>query len=161
MTSTLTTSTCRYCGRTVTQTDEGWVDTEATGDDRVWRETCDANESFFANHAPMPTLSERMDFDHVIQVNPDGWITEPKGVYGPELIDDEIATSEWTLLDGFSGQQGYSGPMMHASEQIGGGLERHILANPGQYVALVNYTTDDEEPESWAVAFRPTPDQEV
>lgn len=109
------------------------------------------------------TLSEIMDFDHVIEVHPDGTITEPKGVYGPELFDDEITSSdsEWTLLDGFSGQYRYSGPMMHQSEYIGGGLERHIRSNPGQYVALVNYTADDSEPESWAVAFRPTPTQEV
>lgn len=107
------------------------------------------------------TLSEMMDFDHVIEVHLDGTITEPAGVYGPALFDDEIDSSEWTLLDGFSGQQGYSGPMMHASEYIGGGLERHIRATPGQYVALVNIPADDEEPTEWAVAFRPTPDQEV
>jgi hypothetical protein len=43
----------------------------------------------------------------------------------------------WTLLSGFTGQDGYNGPVMHASEYVGGGLERHIRETPGYYVVLI------------------------
>jgi hypothetical protein len=29
-----------------------WVDPDATGDDSVWRETCDAHDTFIADHEP-------------------------------------------------------------------------------------------------------------
>jgi hypothetical protein len=32
--------------------DGGWVDPEATGDDAIWRETCDAADTFIADHEP-------------------------------------------------------------------------------------------------------------
>jgi hypothetical protein len=41
---------CDHCGRVVEQTDEGWADPEATGDDEIWRLVCDENDSFLANH---------------------------------------------------------------------------------------------------------------
>lgn len=43
---------CRHCGRTLTRTSDGWVDPAATGDDAVWRETCDAHDTFAAEHEP-------------------------------------------------------------------------------------------------------------
>lgn len=67
----------------------------------------------------------------------------------------------WYLLRGFSNQYGYAGPLLHPSEFIGGGLERHILAHPGLYVALpVHELLDDSdddviESESWVIAHRP------
>jgi hypothetical protein len=45
-------TTCRHCGRVIVQCDGGWVDPEATGDDSVWRETCDAHDTFTAEHEP-------------------------------------------------------------------------------------------------------------
>jgi len=101
--------------------------------------------------ATIDTLNDMMEFDHVIRVHADGTVTDEPGVYAPDLHDDDEPIG-WTLLDGYSGQYGYSGPIMHASEYIGGGLARDILATPGVYVALVNYLSDDEEPEGWAVA---------
>ena len=42
---------CRHCGRHVVKDDEGrWVDPEADGDDAIWRETCDAHDTFTAEH---------------------------------------------------------------------------------------------------------------
>ena len=64
----------------------------------------------------------------------------------------ELSTDKWELLDGYSGQDRYSGPIMHASEYVGGRMERDILATPGVYVALVDYCLDDSDPEGWAVA---------
>lgn len=36
---------CVHCGRTVTREDGSWIDPEATGDDVVWREVCDGNDT--------------------------------------------------------------------------------------------------------------------
>ena len=48
----VTTATCRHCERTVQLEDGRWVDPEATGDDSVWRETCDQHDTFTAEHEP-------------------------------------------------------------------------------------------------------------
>lgn len=100
------------------------------------------------------TLNNFMEFDHVIRVHPDGTVSEPEGIYAPELHEGELSGNGWTLLNGYSGQQGYRGPIMHASEFIGGGMADDILSAPGLYVSLVD-GTDDGEPEGWAVAFTP------
>lgn len=48
--------TCRYCQRDIIDDDGRWVDPNATGDDSVWRETCDAHNTFAAEHEPvLPT----------------------------------------------------------------------------------------------------------
>jgi hypothetical protein len=44
---------CKHCGRSICLDEDGrWVDPEATGDDRLWRETCDAHDTFVAEHEP-------------------------------------------------------------------------------------------------------------
>jgi hypothetical protein len=46
-------STCRHCHRTIVYKGGGrWVDPEARGDDIIWRETCESNETFTAEHEP-------------------------------------------------------------------------------------------------------------
>lgn len=112
-------------------------------------------------------LSDVMEFDHVIQVHADGTVTDDhpdvRSLWAPELLDGILSGSDgWTLLDGYSGQDRYTGPEMHASESIGGQMAADILARPGFYVALVaNYSPEDEEAEldaeGWAVAYRPAP----
>jgi hypothetical protein len=105
-------------------------------------------------------LNNRMEFDHVVRVHADGSVTDESGVYAPELFGEELDDGTWALMNGYSGQYGYSGPIMHASEFIGGGMARDILAAPGLYVALVSYVpTDDEDNDEdnisgWAVAYR-------
>lgn len=44
---------CRNCGRDVVLEAGVWVDPDATGDDAMWRETCDASETFTAPHEPI------------------------------------------------------------------------------------------------------------
>jgi hypothetical protein len=99
-----------------------------------------------------------MEFDHVIRVHDDGTVTSVPGARVPELFDEELYSPEWSLMNGYSGQYGYAGPIMHSSEFIGGGLERDILAQPGLYVSLVSYVTtedeDDDDISGWAVAYR-------
>lgn len=100
------------------------------------------------------TLNARMEIDHVIEVTDTGDVVDRSDMYAPSLYDSALeTTSEWTLLDGFSGQDRYSGPIMHASEYVGGRMATWILEHPGIYVALVDYPLDDTEPEGWAVAF--------
>lgn len=51
--STQTVATCRHCERTIVLDDHDvWVDPEATGDDKMRRELCDAHDSFPASHEP-------------------------------------------------------------------------------------------------------------
>ena len=45
--------TCRHCGRYIKLVGDVWIDPEATGDDSVWREGCDAHDTFTANHEPV------------------------------------------------------------------------------------------------------------
>jgi hypothetical protein len=46
-------TTCKHCGRDIVEDRRGvWVDPEATGDDSIWRETCDAHDTFTAEHEP-------------------------------------------------------------------------------------------------------------
>ena len=108
---------------------------------------------------PTPsTLNAIMEFDHVITVCHDGTVTDgPPGVYAPSLLDGDISDSCWRLLNGWSGQYRYSGPVMHNSEYIGGRMAEHILNTPGVYVAIVSDYTPEEEDgelitEGWAVA---------
>lgn len=102
-------------------------------------------------------LSHVMEFDRVIRVHADGTVSFPNDIWAPELHDGDLLGDEWGLLDGYSGQYRYSGPMMHQSEFIGGQMARDILERPGYYVALVNYEIDDDEPTEWAVARREPP----
>ena len=72
----------------------------------------------------------------------------------------EPVAEGYELLTGWTGQYGYSGAAMHASEYIGGALARHILETPGYWQAaavypLCDHNGDDCAPESWAVAFFP------
>ena len=116
-------------------------------------------------------LNSVMEFDHVIQVHEDGTVSDGTGLYAPELnaINDgdgqhtpdtdpelhrQAASTGWTLETGWTGQDRYSGPCMHQSEYIGGGLARYILDTPGYWVAVVVYEDDDSDPTCWAVAHR-------
>ena len=107
------------------------------------------------------TLNSVMDFDHVIRVHKDGTVTDAPDVWAPEMHDGELEAYDhipnqpvgWSLMTGYTGQDSYYGPCMHASEFIGGDMARDILSAPGYYVALVDYPSDDTEPESWAVAY--------
>lgn len=134
------------------------------------------------NIMPEKSLSDYMDFDHVIEVHKDGTITEPSDVscYAELNVsmqgEDEFSLSEgWTLMtNGYTGQWGYRGPVMHSSEFIGGRLETDILSTPGYYVALVvnaycDYSGEtscteesgcDCEPAGWAIAFKPSSESE-
>lgn len=109
-------------------------------------------------------LDDVMEFDHPVTVKDGKVVDAPANVYAPELtwyegdyddsdLESQANNSGWELLRGYTGQDGYNGPIMHASEFIGGGLEKDILAEDGTYVAVsVESENRDDEPVGWAVA---------
>lgn len=113
------------------------------------------------------TLSDVMEFDHVIMVGDDRTVTDaPSSAYAPEVTwqngTHHVSGEGWDLMNGYSGQQSYSGPVMHPSEFIGGGMADDILNEPGLYVAVTVTALDidaDEEDDviGWAVARRDVP----
>lgn len=77
------------------------------------------------------TLNDLLEFDHVVIVAEDGTVSDtPRDVDAPSLYDGELDDASWSMLDGYSGQDRYSGPIMHNSEFVGEGcrMERDILA---------------------------------
>lgn len=104
-------------------------------------------------------LNTIMEMDHPVWVDHDGRVRDVAfPVYAPECFDDgeggidTCGDTDWTALTGYSGQDRYSGPIMHPSEYIGGALAEDILAEPGVYVAVVVDDPDTgEEPSGWAV----------
>lgn len=48
-----TMTTCRHCERGIVKEHGIWIDPEATGDDRIWRETCGAHDTMTAEHEPV------------------------------------------------------------------------------------------------------------
>ena len=102
------------------------------------------------------------EFEHPFTVHADGSVTDaPSGVYAPEVLhseedDIEIFGAGWVALTGYTGQYGYHGAVMHASEQFAGGIAEDVIAEPGTYVLVVVEVMpedDDPEPEpaGWAV----------
>jgi hypothetical protein len=123
-------------------------------------------------------LNDMMEFDHVVMVRADGTVTGgPPGVHAPESVietdaDGQVLASheqewreslrrqEWEVFtDGYSGQYGYAGPVMHSSEYIGGHLAEDIARAPGLYAAVL-VDCADGEPAGWAVVFRRVPFRE-
>lgn len=98
---------------------------------------------------PTPdTLNDLVEFDHPFTIHPDGTMTDgPRDLYAPDLTDDELdGDDRWRMVTGYSGQHGYSGPIMHNSEYLGGGMARDVLAHPGTYVVVVSrYLCTDTE----------------
>lgn len=119
-------------------------------------------------------INKLMEFGHVVAVMPDGRVIDTDegfnylDVHAPEVVIDydgpfaEAQISKqhdadmveylreqgWEVLSGYSGQHGYSGPVMHQSEFIGGGLEGRIRKEPGYWVALtVEIHPKEDDPE--------------
>jgi len=74
-------TTCRHCERDIVLDVFGsWIDPQATGDDILWRETCDANDTFEAYHEPMP-----------------------KGTIGRAFVELDVARLEASALESDNG----------------------------------------------------------
>ena len=111
-------------------------------------------------------LNSVMEFDTVIYSAGNGYVETVTAIWSPELyfyLDPsepngmyrQELTEPWELMNGYSGQYGYSGPVMHPSEFIGGKMATDILEQEGYYVAVTaSYERPDAEPDidGWAVA---------
>lgn len=110
-------------------------------------------------NATRDTLNAAIDFDSPFRVLSGGRIeTYLPNVYGPEvylLVDkegngvgsEEIEGDGWSPVTGYSGQHGYSGPCMHTSEYLGGGMARDVLEDTG---AVYVVTTVESVPD-WEI----------
>lgn len=106
------------------------------------------------------TLNSMVEFDCPFTINADGTFSDRvEGVYSPEVYhvegaqapgDVEVGSDEWeTWSDGCTGQYGYNGAVMHASERLAGGMARQMLDEPGTYVVCAvecDPTEDDPDP---------------
>lgn len=140
-------------------------------------------------------IDDLMQFDHVVAVMPDGRVIDtdegfnPLDVHAPVVemgydgpfedaqigkehdaaMMEHLRKQGWEVLSGYSGQYSYSGPVMHRSEFIGGGLEDRIREEPGFWVALTVEIhpgpEDDDETESevvgWIVARKIGSEDEI
>lgn len=170
-------TTCAHCGRSIERDAlDGWIDPLATDDDSVWRETCDAHDTFRAEHEPSIDVAalartiQAFEFEHVFTLHEDGTITEPAGIYAPNVYDDPagdvaIEDDRWRCMTGLTGQDHYRGAVMHASEYIGRGVAQAMLEmcqdEPTTFaVVVVEVLADDgldgtwgHEPAGWAIAY--------
>lgn len=104
-------------------------------------------------------LNAIMECDHVIVSYGDDTVADDIPVpHAPSILDGEPDGMSWSLLDGYSMQHGYRGPIMHDSEFIGAKLAEHILSHAGYYVAVPALWSPDGDRdgefvgEGWAVA---------
>lgn len=79
-------------------------------------------------------LSDRMEFDHVIEILDDGSVIDRNDLFAPEFFESEVISDKWIVFGEY-----------HNSEFIGGGLERTLLERPGVYVCVVNVWENDDE----------------
>jgi hypothetical protein len=92
------------------------------------------------------TLSDAVEFDSPFRVYEGGKIGDAEDIYAPELMDGELLGDGWAFISGYSGQDGYSGPIMHSSEYLGGKMAQDVLDEPGLYCMVPAYYTNDEDP---------------
>ena len=169
-------STCADCGASIERDPEGetnrtWHHNDGDKHDHEAKPSGGDKES---RRRIAASLNDLMEFDHPVVSDGNGNVTDaPSGVYAPEVsvdLDDEgqmtsldpsdiYVSSPWMLLNGFSGQDRYPGPIMHPSEFVGGGLETYIRENPGVYATVVvtgiGGPEDDDNAVGWAVAYMP------
>lgn len=114
------------------------------------------------------TLNDNVEFDcpFIVGAQDDGEtiIEDDPDTYAPCVIDYidrdgssigemDVDDSAWEPVSGYSGQHGYRGPEMHASEFLGGGMARDVLADTGAVYVIVAVTNlpeweaTDEETE--------------
>ncbi len=96
-------------------------------------------------------LNAVMEFDHVIEVLPTGWVRPRADIYAPSVYEGEPEDEAWVPLKGYSSQGSgiinqAENHVMHDCESIGGQLARDILAKPGIYVACyITWPGESEE----------------
>ena len=102
-------------------------------------------------------LNSLVKFDSAFIVTSEG-IEDAHEVYVPavqnaDVRDIYIESTNWEALTGYTGQYGYNGAVLHASETLSGGLARDILEDVGGIyaVTVVEDMDDPENPAGWCV----------
>lgn len=113
----------------------------------------------------MASLSDKMEFDHVIQVLENGTAISSDGISSPDevwfdpSVNGDVDCGEgWTPMVGHSVHIGSA--CFHPSEFIGEGLSNYILSEPGFYVSVIVRDIDSEEGSDdivgWAILHKPS-----
>jgi hypothetical protein len=106
-----------------------------------------------------------VEFDHPFKITKRGeilgsdwiWNVPQFALHAPEVYHsdendvDILSDWWWAYSGGYTGQFGYSGPVMHASELLGGRLERDMMADPGIYVVTSVECYDSDDAAGWIV----------
>lgn len=99
-------------------------------------------------------LNSAVEFDSPFEVLPHGLVIAAHDVWAP-VVEGETTPDGWAFVDGYSGQYGYRGPIMHVSEYLGGRMAADVMAEPGVYV-VVEPNDDDprctvcDDPIEWS-----------
>lgn len=114
---------------------------------------------------------QSIDFDVPFVLNGDAAESFGGPIWAPPAYADEsgdhVDSPDWEFVSqGLTGQYGYAGPVMHASEFIGAGIARHLeeLSEDFQAFAVVvvewqgESAESDEPPVGWAIVGYPVVD---
>lgn len=108
------------------------------------------------------------EFDHVYLIDAQGTITDATGVHEPDVwnhpTDDVYVQGDgWSVLTDHSGQHGYHGAVMHASELWGSWATDDLterVEEDGRIAFCVVEVRDEDgslpdgDPIGWAVAWK-------
>lgn len=121
------------------------------------------------------------EFDQVFQITEGGVLDGPAGIYAPESVENDsehdilvdgvpkrgLTSTGWQALEGYTGQYGYDGAVMHDSEFIGGHLANDMIEMSATYEAegtpllwtkvLASYEEEGEDEiqyEGWVILYR-------
>lgn len=119
---------------------------------------------YLYNHPEFGKLNEQAHFYIPFQITEDGsYADSHESPYVDDIYFEEGSIwrleelpKGWWPVNGFSSQDGYSGPLMHASEQLAGEMEAWVRANPGHYVLInpniyLEDEVDTEQSNSWVL----------
>lgn len=110
------------------------------------------------NHPDFGKIDQEVEIDISFAIDENGNVVDTDDVvpevyyYGNEY-DIDISDA-WEPISGFSGQQGYDGPVMHASEVMSGSdMEAYVREHPGTYAIVQpydgNYDDTEEGTDEW------------
>jgi len=87
---------CRHCHRTIVDEHDVWIDPEATGDDSIWRETCDDHDTFVADHEPYPPAERYLAACEDVDIPAVSWMAQGGGA--SDGVADDIPPTGWVAV---------------------------------------------------------------
>lgn len=107
------------------------------------------------DHPDFGKIDSQVEMDSAFGIDRDGNVVKVDA-WAPEVYlsqDGLEVPGDWEAVNGYSGQYGYSGPVMHPSEVMDGSkMEEYVRENPGTYALVVPanvdaYDSDDPDAE--------------